>query len=167
MAHTGATRREAAGKQRKQLQREDEYIEHLTASCEALPAASRSPIRNAIVTAIADLRGLGCQRDAGCRVDVVSDGGENVDPILAAALAGNARAEGQLARLIDNSSIAISFCGAAQSPAAPGGSGSRAGTRADRLGHLQHTWSALFTDPALVSVKPFCGDGVMNSTALR
>lgn len=160
-----AKRRQATRNPRKQTQAEDEYVEQQVASCRSGGTAPRSPILNAVTAAVADLRGLGCRGQAPCRVDVVSDGSENVDPTLAAALKGDVRAERRLSPVVDNRGIAIAFCGAAQSasqPAAGNGRGS-----ADRLGHLQRVWSAVFSEPALVTVQPFCGDGATQSTALR
>lgn len=100
-----------------------------------------------------------------CRVDVASDGGENVEPTLAAALKGDDRAERRLTAVVDNSGIAIAFCGAAQSAGSPAARSGPDG--ADRLGQLHRVWSAVFSDPTLVRVKPFCWDGVTQSTALR
>ena len=78
--------------QKTQRLREQAFIEDLVARCNELPPTDRSPILYAIAAAVTDLRGLGCREGAGCRIDVVSDGNENLDPALAAALMGDQRA---------------------------------------------------------------------------
>lgn len=150
---------------KKQAEREQAYIEHLVETCKTLKKSDRSPILYAISAAVADLRARGCGGSARCRVDIASDGNENVDQTLAAALNGNERAARKLVPVVDNTGIAVAFCGLAQAPHAAAGKGTQGD--AARIERMQKIWSAVFKDPALVVASPFCDDGATPVTTAR
>ena len=150
---------------RKQSLAEQTYFDALAASCRSLTKIDRSPILYAIAAAVADLRGRGCGNSSHCRVDVASDGNENVDATLTAALRGDERAEHRLAPIIDNTGITVAFCGVSQAPRPRAGRTARDG--ADTIDRVQKIWSAVFKDPALVTAMPFCQDGPVSESTIR
>jgi hypothetical protein len=128
--------------------RQTYLIKDLVARCQAMPRTDTSPIFLTVKQAIADLRGRGCNAASHCELFVDSDLEENVELGIKSRL--NAiDSKKPLPATLDNSGIAISFCGLA----ATSGRIARDPHREDRL---KVTWRSLFLAQDLVSFKPYC-----------
>jgi len=145
--------------------RQARLLGDLLAKCRAARRTDVSPIFLAVKQAIADLRSRGCNMGSHCELLVDSDLEENGEPAIRSRLDGVAN-EKPLPAVLDNSEIAVSFCGLA----ATGGGVVRDPNREDRL---RLTWRSLFSAQDLVSFKPYCptssvlagNDATMPSTA--
>ena len=138
--------------------RERDLVEKIVTDCAALPRTSISPVFLAARRAIEQLRVLGCKQGTGCRLLFQTDGDENVEVGIRRALAGS-RAPVELPAPIDNTGIAVSICGLAET------TGQSDIGRADRVRRNHNACSAdrvmevlrrFFTVPALVTFEPVC-----------
>jgi hypothetical protein len=142
-------------------QRQAGLLKDLFLKCRAAHATDISPIFLAVKQAIADLRGKGCNTSSRCRLDVDSDLEDNVELGIKNRLNNTNGNKHPLPGLIDNSNIAISFCGLAATTGRVFDSSGRAihkfamrdPAREDRL---KSTWRSLFSAPDLVTFQPYC-----------
>lgn len=138
-----------------QRRRQNELAESVEKACAAAPKADRSPILSAVESAFAHLRSAGCGSGTHCTLFLVTDGEENVNPDLRAALTGSKAALKKTTGRIDNNGISVSICGLAQTRSASPERVTRSFTPEDRL---RTVWTAVFTAPNLVSTAPYCTD---------
>lgn len=116
-----------------------------------------SPIFLGIQNVVAHLRSASGVGDR--RLVVITDLRENYDPRIAAALVQHLGAKAKLP-IIDNAGVAVSVCGYAQTVEKQGH-----GRRPPQTDRLLEVWQQLFTDPTLVSFKPFCAPPVASREA--
>jgi hypothetical protein len=135
--------------------RQNEFGDAVKKACEGEPRKAVSPIFGAVKNALDHVRANRCGPSGACYVYVVTDGEENVDPLMRSALAGSKAALKKLTGTIPNEGIHVSFCGFAQTRV-PGHGSSL--TRNSPVERLQAVWTAVFSAPALVSIAPYCRD---------
>lgn len=136
-------------------------------ACESAPRTRTSPIYLAVRRGAEMLSGAGCETER-CTLAVVSDGEETVEPGLAAALKRGGRTKkptGQPAR-IANETARVTWCGLAETVAAPQPASAKAKGRAKRAtepkrdagraDRLLELWRGLFTEPSSVELAPVC-----------
>ena len=134
---------------RANRQRQSRVLGDLLSKCQTARATGISPIFLAVKQAIADLRGRGCNAGSRCQLLVDSDLEENVERGIRSRLDAVGRKGPPLPTAVDNSSIAVSFCGLA----ATKGRVARDANREDRL---KSTWRSLFSAQDLVTFRPYC-----------
>jgi len=128
--------------------RQVQVLSDLLNKCQKARPTGISPIFLAVKQAVADLRGRGCNAGSNCHLLVDSDLEENVEVGIKSRLDGVGGAR-KLPAVIDNSGIAVSFCGLA---ATTGGIVRDSG-REDRI---KATWRSLLSAPDLVTFRPYC-----------
>jgi hypothetical protein len=138
-----------------QLRQQKELAESVERACEAAPKTDRSPILSAVKSAFDHLRSSGCGAETHCTLFLVTDGEENVNRDLRAALAGSKAALKKVTGRIDNNGISVSMCGLAQTRFASLERVTRTFTPEDRL---LTVWTAIFTAPDFVNTAPYCTD---------
>ena len=122
-------------------------------ACEAAPKAEQSPIFAAVKTGIEHLRANGCGKVSLCSLIVITDGEENVDRTLRAALNGSKSSLEKLRGTVDNAGIAVRFCGLAQTRMARTTQHTARSSK-----RISDVWIALFSTPGLVETEPYCTD---------
>jgi hypothetical protein len=136
-----------------QLRQQGQLAESVQRACEAAPKAERSPILSAVRSAFDHLRSAGCGTDTHCAFFLVTDGEENVNPDLRAALTGSKAALKRITGGVNNNGISVSICGLAQTRSASLERRATSFTREDRLKTI---WTAIFTTPDIVNTAPYC-----------
>lgn len=141
--------------------KEQGYLNEVLENCQHAAGTSRSPIFIAIKQEILDLQAKGCGHGAHCELEVDTDGEENVEKAIQHRIEGVAGNNAGVPRLLDNTGIAVDFCGVAVTR----------GKTFDAKGHELHqvirrdakredrirsTWTSAFTAPGLVTFAPYC-----------
>jgi len=137
------------------LRQQQQLADSVQRACESAPKAERSPILSAVKSAFDHLRSAGCGAATHCTLFLVTDGEENVNPDLRAALAGSKAALKKATGRVDNNGISVSICGLAQTRSASLGRVTRSFAPEDRL---RTVWTAIFTAPDFVNTAPYCTD---------
>jgi hypothetical protein len=138
--------------------RERDLVARVVNACAALPRTSITPIFLSGRRAIEQLRVMGCKPGMGCRLLFQTDGDENVEVGIRRALAGS-RAPIELPAPIDNTGIAVTICGLAETTGQSDvGQVSRArrnhsARSADRVMEVLRRF---FAAPNLVTFEPVC-----------
>lgn len=160
--YTAPAERAMVEKQEKIAAAKAELLQDLKQKCEGMKRTNRSPIFQGIRRGVEHLKAKGCGPGSDCRLWVITDGEELVEPGLRQALHGT----GDLDRItlptpINNEGVHVVFVGVAQTT----GRGvneagkSRQYTR-DRspqaASRLEAVWRQVFTEPQRVSFEPFC-----------
>jgi hypothetical protein len=144
----------AAARQRQGL------LPDIRGRCEEVKQTETSPIYNGLVRSVEYVKGLGSPSDS-FYLFVQTDGEETVNQQIKKALSEPASAKLSLPPLIRNEGVHLVFCGMAETigQTAPVNGKSRQLSRPrgpQRAERIQQVWSALFSDPSLVSFEPFC-----------
>jgi hypothetical protein len=146
---------------RASVERRESLLQELWARCSSLQPTTVSPIFLAVQQAVADLRADGCKKGSRCALWVSTDLEENADRAIENRINRGRHAARLPARALDNTGIAVTFCGfAATAGRLVGSSGREIGkavTRGPRRDdRLQAVWRSLFTRPESVEFQPYC-----------
>ena len=157
--HTIVENREKTATAQKRL------LHDLRQSCQGLSQTDRSPIFQAIGRSVEHLKAKACGPGTNCRLYVLTDGEELIDPHIRQAL----RSTEDLAQMtlpspIHNEGISIVFVGIAQTKGqGRTAAGQRQPYTRDRnlqtAGRLEAVWRKVFVQPELISFAPFCRPG--------
>lgn len=152
-------RRVIEGKRAAVRQRE-ELFANLRARCEEARPTQISPVFLGAKRAVERLRGVGSEGDHKV-LYLQTDGEETADPQIKRALSGASAAGLKLPSPIRNDGVTVVICGLAETTGQTTGAegklrrltSPRDPRRADRMTEV---WKALFTNPQLVSLEPYC-----------
>lgn len=143
------------------MERQDSLLRDLWTRCRSVQPTTVSPIFLGVQQAIADLRTDGCKTDSQCELWVSSDLEENGVRAIEERIKHGTEAGGRLPKPLDNTGIAVTFCGFAQAAGhlvAPSGReiGKAVVHDPHRDDRLQTVWRSLFSCPQLVQFEPYC-----------
>lgn len=151
--------RRGAEKQREAI------LSQLSDSCRDLPPTDISPIALGMRDGLDGLRAQGCGPESRCRLRVISDGEETVEPWIVQSLSGKRTAPSARPRM-DNSGVEIVFCGTSQTK----GPSDRARDRrrahdVGRVERMRKTWRSTVTAPDLMRFEPHCPGSALLAAA--
>jgi hypothetical protein len=143
------------------VEREERLLQDLRTRCESVRPTLVSPIYLGTKQAIADLQAEGCKEGARCGLWVSTDLEENGVRAIEERINRGGAARHPLPARLDNSGIAVTFCGFAQTAGrlvGPSGREIRSTVARDphRDDRLQAVWQSLFARPELVRFEPYC-----------
>jgi len=160
--YTAPAERAMVEKQEKIAATKAELLQDLKQKCEGMKRTNRSPIFQAIRRSVEHLKAKGCGPGSDCRLRVITDGEELVEPGLRKALHRTGDLDSiSLPAPIHNEGIQVVFIGVAQTT----------GRRVKKVGEsqqytrdrspqaasrLEAVWRQVFTEPQRVSFEPFC-----------
>ncbi len=119
------------------------FANRAKSACADIDRTNQSPIVKAVRRGLAHLSGLGCTRESGCLLVVISDLQDNDE---LAPTRRNAKAPA----VLDNTGIRVALCGF---------SGTVQDGSAGNTDALLATWKGLFVEP--VKFAPFCGEAIL------
>lgn len=159
--YTIPTARKVVEGRRGTVEREERLLRDLQARCDSMPATLISPIYLGVKQAVADLRAAGCKEGSRCELLVSTDLEENGDAAIEERINGSRGLKAPLPEPLDNSGIAVKFCGLAETAGPAAGHSGRETRKAaardprhdDRL---QAVWRSLFVHPEIISFEPYC-----------
>lgn len=162
-------RRKVIEGRRANVERQASLLHNLQARCESVRPTSVSPIFLGVKQAIADLRAGGCKEGSHCGLWVSSDLEENGVRAIEERIHRARHPKEPLPELLDNSGIAVTFCGFAQTAGHlvdNSGREIRSAVARDprRDDRLQTVWRALFSNSELVRFEPYCPASSLLST---
>ncbi|MDA2937070.1 hypothetical protein MYX75_02250 [Acidobacteria bacterium AH-259-A15] len=151
------SRRALEDKRAEEVRKED-VLTDLAARWNKLGRTERSPIFLAVKRGVEQLRSSGCTPQSACYLFIKTDGEELLEPGIKNALRGSEK--GPLPEPIGNEGVKIVFCGLSETT----GSTTKGDKKlqytqvrdAKYVDRLRKVWSALFTNPDLVSFEPYC-----------
>jgi hypothetical protein len=143
------------------MRRRQDLLQDVAGKCRSIRRTNISPIFLGIKQALADLHSRGCDGKSHCQLFVDSDLEENVETSIVKRAESGYRRTPILPNLLDNSGIAVSFCGFAATASrvadASGrkirGASSRGPERDDRL---TAAWKEMFSETEDVAFDPYC-----------
>jgi hypothetical protein len=146
---------------RASVERQQRLLQDLWVRCRSVRPTLVTPIYLGVTQAIADLRADGCKEGLHCELWVSTDLEENGVRAIKERIRRRQGAREPLPEPLDNSGIAVTFCGFAQTAGRlVGPSGREIGKATARGPHrddrLQAVWRSLFTHPELVRFEPYC-----------
>jgi hypothetical protein len=146
-----------AAKRRLQQQ----ILADISGKCRALRRTTISPIFLGVAQAVDDLRGRGCTATSQCRLFVDSDLEENGEPSIRNMLSKGESSKHISLPRVDNSGIAVVFCGVAVTDGRVRDRVENGARRfmtrdSDRLRRTKEIWRSLFAKPASVTFEPYC-----------
>lgn len=155
---------------RATIKRQKNLLQDLWTRCESVRRTTVSPIFLGVKQAVGDLRAGGCKEGSHCGLWVSSDLEENGVRAIEERISRARHAKEPLPEPLDNSGIAVTFCGFAQTAGHfvdPSGREIHRTVVRDprRDDRLQTVWQALFTKPELVRFEPYCPMSSFLSTA--
>jgi hypothetical protein len=116
-----------------------------------------SPIFLAVKRALAQLKAAGCVAGSGCTLFIRSDGEETEETYLKESIKRRKLLKKGAPAPLDNSGIAITWCGTAESRGSVSGRGKRRASRSSASADfVKELWSTLFTSPELIVFEPLC-----------
>jgi len=147
------------GGRRGAQKQQEAMLSRLTESCRELPPADISPIALGMRDGLEGLRAQGCGPESRCRLRVISDGEETVEPWIVQSLSGKRTAPAARPRM-DNGGVEIVFCGTSQTK----GASDRARDRrrahdVGRVERMRKTWRSTVTAPDLMHFEAHCQAG--------
>ncbi|HUZ93539.1 MAG TPA: hypothetical protein VMU57_01350 [Edaphobacter sp.] len=142
-------------------ERRESLLRNLWARCQSLQPTAISPIFLGVQQAIAELRADGCKAGSHCALWVSTDLEENGVRAIEERINSGRKVRSALPAPLDNTGIAVTLCGFAQTSGhLIGPSGREIGKPTIRDPHrdnrLQAVWRSLFTQPGLVRFEPYC-----------
>jgi hypothetical protein len=140
--------------------RRNAFLSNVWKSCDRTQPAETSSVFLGIRRGVEHLRSLGCGEDGDCYLYVATDGEENANIQIKSALDRSADKR-VLPAPISNKGIRVVMCGVAETVGLqqnPAGRARQLTRRRDpqRADRLRGVWLALFTDPELVRLDPYC-----------
>lgn len=140
--------------------RQQEMYKDIWNKCISVRPVSVSPIFFAVKQSVAYLKAKGCAQNSHCVLSVHSDLEENVERAIRERIQ-TGRTAGVLPSPVDNSGIAVSFCGLAETAGIKKGtSGHQVRQTAlrdpEREDRIRQTWRSLFTNSENVTFSPYC-----------
>jgi hypothetical protein len=138
----------------------EEFEANLEKLCLEAAPTKTSPIFLGAKRGADQLRGLGCVNSSGCEMYVATDGEENAERQIQAALNIEKVDDLSLPEPIDNAAVEVTICGLSETVGTTTGNGQLRGlSRAHdnkRVNRIQVVWSRLFTHPEQLRFIPFC-----------
>jgi hypothetical protein len=129
-----------------------QFTAGLVDQCRQAPPTSASPVFLGMKRALEQLRALDCDPQSTCALYVTSDGNETAEARIARALAVRERTT-VLPEPLANDGVRVFMCGFSEIASSRGGPKTGGAERADRM---RRVWSALLSDPELLTLEPFC-----------
>jgi hypothetical protein len=143
------------GKQGQSV-RLDKVFSELRDKAGRLKPTQSSPIYQGVIRAVESLRANGCTENSNCYLFIKTDGEELIEPNIRQALRGKISKE-KFPKPIDNRGIKVLFCGLSETLGNKNEAGVSYALRyASRLDRRRDVWTALFSNPEIVSFEPFC-----------
>lgn len=131
-------------------------LDAVAGACENAPESPQSPIFQLAKTSLAHLKSRGCGPSGRCYLLIKTDGVESVEPRLSRLIERSAKTPlleipADLTGALDNSGVTVTFCGGAELRTR------RNAAAAPEPEALERIWKAIFTEPANVFFRPYCG----------
>ncbi|HEY4359691.1 MAG TPA: hypothetical protein VGN17_01920 [Bryobacteraceae bacterium] len=147
---------------RKQRQAEYEkartkLLDDFEEACNEAADSPQSPVFQMVKEGLAHLHARGCGPEQMCYLVAKTDARESVQPELRALIERRSKkldvkVPPDLAGSLDNTSVAVTFCGAVEVSAHR-----QPNARDPDPDHVERIWKQLFRDPSIVTFVPYCG----------
>jgi hypothetical protein len=134
------------------LTQQQRVLRDISDKCRMARRTNVSPVFLAVKQAVADLRAQGCKETSRCQLFVDSDLEENAEGSIKKNL-DNLHYHKDAFPHIDNTGIAVEFCGLAEVHRTNTSTVLRSSARED---HLRQLWRSLFIKRETIGFGPFC-----------